>query len=211
MRLLGLTLRFRFEGEDRLQEIIATGQRVILASWHSRVILAACYMRELRPVVVMISRSRDGEYIAEIAERLGIDTIRGSSSRGGGTAVRELIDQIRGGKLAGHFVDGPRGPAGSIKPGIVYAAQHSGAWIIPFYGTAVTRFDTHSWDRMQVPLPFSRVLGRVGAPIAVPADLSREEFESIRKSVEEEMHRGYASLEAESKARQLPARATSDG
>jgi lysophospholipid acyltransferase (LPLAT)-like uncharacterized protein len=196
LRLLSLTLRVHTEGEERLQQLLAAGRPVVLASWHARLLLGIGYMRSYRPFV-MISQSRDGDLIAGIGERLGYRPVRGSSSRGGRRALLELERALSPGSLAGHLVDGPRGPAGEIKPGLILLAQRAGAVIIPTYATAAWRWEAHSWDRHQVPLPFSRVYLRFAEPIEVPPELSAEERESTRKRVEIEMARAYARYDAE--------------
>jgi hypothetical protein len=196
--LLGLltrTLRFRIEGEERLQALLAQGRRVVLLSWHGRILLA---LRPLLayPIVIMISESRDGARIAWLAERFGYATVRGSSSRGGVRALLQMIRAVKGGAIGGLAVDGPRGPAGEVKPGAILLASRSGAVLLPLYLDCRPRWVAPSWDGMRVPAPFARVDGSFGEPFAVPGDLSEAESEVLRLDIEKRMAEGYRALEA---------------
>ena len=101
------------------------------------------------------------------------------------------------GGVGGHVVDGPRGPAGEIKPGLIFLAQRSAAAIVPVYAGAARRWETPSWDRMQIPWPFSRVLVRYGPPVEVPKDLDAADSEQLRIDLELQMKSEYARLERE--------------
>ncbi|MEE9281378.1 MAG: DUF374 domain-containing protein, partial [Myxococcota bacterium] len=145
----------------------------------------------------MISRSRDGERIATICERIGYSTVRGSSSRSGARALREVVHLLKKNRVVGHVVDGPRGPAGEIKPGLVQIAQRSGAAIVPIYATAAHRWEAPSWDRMQIAYPFSRVLVRYGPAVEVSPELDAEASEQRCLELEQQMTAEYARLEAD--------------
>ena len=199
MRLLDRTLRFRVEGREPLSELRAAGQPVLLASWHGRVMLLPFHLRGLLEML-MVSQSRDGDRIAAVCERLGYQTVRGSSSRAGVRALLEFVKLLRRGRVGGHAVDGPRGPAGEIKPGLMLAAQRSGAAIVPIYAGAARRWEARSWDRMQVPKPGSRVLVRYDAPVDVPADLDADGVEKLRLELEQRMASEYARLERDLQA-----------
>ena len=194
MRLQGWSLRLRIEGREVVDELLAEGQPVLLASWHGRVLLLPFHLRGLLQTL-MISRSRDGARIAAICERLGYRTIRGSSSRSGARALLEFVRLLAKGGVGGHVVDGPRGPAGEIKPGLILLAQRSAAAIVPVYAGAAWRWETPSWDRMQIAWPFSRVLVRYGPPVKVPKDLDAADSEQLRIDLELQMKSEYARLE----------------
>ena len=190
------SLRLRPERFGVLDDLIARGRRVVLVGWHQRLYMGVGPFRRYRPVV-MISQSRDGERIARVAERLGWRTVRGSSSRGGAEALQEIIEALSSGGVAGHVVDGPRGPARRVKRGCVRLAASTGAAIIPVFLAARWRWEAHSWDRFHVPLPFSRLNVRVGDPIEVPPELSPGAEEEIRQQVEKALERGQAELDLE--------------
>lgn len=126
IRALHATLRVRHVDAENL-----TGTpQYILAFWHSHLLLML-HSRYRRPISVMISRSKDGEYIARVFDWYGVDAARGSSTRGGGAALRELLREARAGKNLVFTPDGPKGPARVVKEGVVYAAQASGLPIVP--------------------------------------------------------------------------------
>ncbi len=200
LRLHALSLRYRVEGLEAVHELLAAGKPVLLASWHGRVLLLPFHLRGLLQTL-MISRSRDGERIATICERIGYSTVRGSSSLAGARALREIVRLLKDNHVVGHAADGPRGPAGEIKPGLVLIAQRSGAAIVPIYATAAHRWEAPSWDRMQIAYPFSRVLVRYGPAVEVSPELDTEATEQLRLELEQQMQTEYARLEADLAAR----------
>ncbi len=197
LRLVGRTLRVRHEGEGPLIERLAAGRPVIVYGLHGHLLVGACDLGRYRPYV-MISQSRDGERIARTVEHVGFRPVRGSSSRGGVRALLQSVRLLRGPVVCGHVVDGPRGPRGEVKPGLILMAQRSGAMIIPvLYGVDRKWVARRSWDRMQVPLPFGRVVARFLAPRDVPRELPPEAAEALRLEIEQELAREEVRLEAE--------------
>ena len=194
LRLHGRTLRINAEGEEQVRALLGSGRPVILASWHGRVLLLPFHLRGLLETL-MISNSRDGERIAQVCQRLGYETVRGSSSQGGARALLKFVRRLRGGGVGGHVVDGPRGPAAEVKPGLILLAQRSGAAIVPIYASAARRWQARGWDSMQIAWPWSRVLVRYGEPIEVAKDLDADDSEQLRCDVETRMREGYALLE----------------
>src|SRR3954470_965279 len=180
---LGSSLTWRVEGVSHLQ-FEGAGRRPIMAFWHGRVLTATYYFRN-RAIVVMISENFDGEWIARIIQSFGYGTSRGSTSRGGQRALLQLKREMEEGKPAGFAVDGPRGPARKVQPGVVWLAKLTGNPVIPFHMEASKFWTLRSWDRTQIPNPFSTVALAVGAPIEVPADASEATIEAKRLEVEE--------------------------
>jgi hypothetical protein len=133
----------------------------------------------------MISRSRDGEMIARALRRTALTAVRGSSSAGGREALDELIAAVRSGRPGAFAVDGPRGPARQVKPGVVTAAQRTGVPIVPLSFAARRTVEAGSWDRTLIPLPGTRAVLAFGEPIAVPADAGDEARERIRRQLEQ--------------------------
>ena len=179
---LGSSLRWRVEGLEHL-DLNGSGRRPIMAFWHGRVLAATYYFRH-RGIVVMISENFDGEWIARIIERFGYGTSRGSSSRGGQRALLQLKREMESGKPAGFAVDGPRGPARKAQPGVVWLAKLTGNPVVPFHIEASSAWSLRSWDRTQIPKPFSVLALAVGAPIEVPADANDTMIELKRAEVE---------------------------
>ena len=127
-----------------------------MAFWHGRVLTATYYFRR-RGIVVMISENFDGEWIARIIEHFGFRTSRGSSSRGGQRALLQLKREMDQGRPSGFAVDGPRGPARKAQPGAVWLAKLTGNPVVPFHMEASSYWSLKSWDRTQIPTPFSTV------------------------------------------------------
>jgi lysophospholipid acyltransferase (LPLAT)-like uncharacterized protein len=179
---LGRSLRWKVEGLEHL-DLAAAGRQPIMAFFHGRVLTATYFFRD-RGIVVMISENFDGEWIARIIERFGYGTSRGSTSRGGQRALLKLKRFMDDGRPAGFAVDGPRGPAGIVQPGAVWLAKLTGNPVVPFHMEASKAWTLGSWDRTQIPRPFTTVSLVVGAPIYVSSDADDAAVESKRAEVE---------------------------
>jgi len=175
LRLLRASLRIRFHGDRQVRDWERSGRRFILAFWHRHMLLMRYAYRGDR-MTVLSSQSRDGELMVQVLRRLGIGTVRGSSTRGGVGGLRELIRAARDGSDLGITPDGPRGPARRVQPGVIAAAAMSGLPIVPV-AMAATRFRVLStWDRTLVPLPGAVVHVAYGEPLEVPRDGRPEEW-----------------------------------
>ncbi len=183
INLLGHTLRWRVEGLHHLEAIRAAGRQPVMAFWHGRILPATFYFRR-RGIVVITSENFDGEWIARIIERFGYGTARGSSSRGGLKAMLQLVRDMRQGSAAGFTLDGPRGPARVAQPGALWLARTTGNPVLPFHLEASRSWALRSWDRTQIPKPFSEVALVVGEPIDVGADVTDEQIERARRELE---------------------------
>ncbi len=171
VRVYCLTLRLKVENEEPWLDSLKGGGKVLLCVWHQQFFALIRHFeryRAYRPSI-MISQSQDGELIAAVAEKCGWTTVRGSSSRGGGRALKLLIEKLIETGLAAHILDGPRGPRGKVKSGVIHLAQATGAAIVPVCVEADKAWYFNSWDKFLLPKPFSRVTLRFG-------DLSRLAF-----------------------------------
>jgi lysophospholipid acyltransferase (LPLAT)-like uncharacterized protein len=180
---LGHTLRWRVEGLEHLETIRAAGRQPVMAFWHGRILPATYYFRR-RGIVVITSENFDGEWIARIIERFGYGTARGSSSRGGIKAMLQLRRDVQSGRPAGFTLDGPRGPARVAQAGAVWLASATGNPVLPFHLEASSHWSLNSWDRTQIPKPFSTVALSVGEPMDVPAEASDDTLEQARLELE---------------------------
>jgi len=169
IRLIGGTIRFEIENLEHLEEASRGGRLPIYTTWHDRVFLSTYFFRRRR-IVVMTSQSFDGEYIARFIQRFGFGAVRGSSTRGGIGALAEMVRLSRAGCPAGFMIDGPKGPRHEVKMGAVLLARKTGNPILPFVVNAERRLEAPSWDRLQVPLPFTRARVLIAPPICVPTD-----------------------------------------
>jgi lysophospholipid acyltransferase (LPLAT)-like uncharacterized protein len=174
------------EVESALIDCLKKGRKIIVAIWHQRIFIGMPYAKRfgwLSPSV-MISRSRDGEMIADIYRRFRFRPVRGSSSRGGKEALGAMISDLQKNPLAIHVLDGPRGPRGVVKPGLIVMAQSTGVPIYPIYVSVDRAWMLNSWDRTLIPKPFSRVSVRLGSPFSVPEQMDEVLFETTLKRFE---------------------------
>src|SRR6187200_2551184 len=179
---LGHTLRWRVEGLQHLEAILASGRQPVMGFWHGRILPATFYIRR-RGIVVITSENFDGEWIARIIERFGYGTARGSTSSGGKRALLRLVREMKGGRPAGFTLDGPRGPARVAQPGAVWLAMATGNPLLPFHLEASAAWTARSWDRTQVPKPFSTVGLAVGEPLYVEPRAAAEGLETARQEL----------------------------
>jgi lysophospholipid acyltransferase (LPLAT)-like uncharacterized protein len=186
IRALHAMLRVRHANSAALDSLHRDGRNYVYAFWHAH-LLVMIYARFARPATVMISQHRDGELIALTMERFGIEAARGSTTRGGSEALRGMLKAAGAGRVIIFTPDGPRGPRHSVQPGVIRAAQLAGIPIVPGALIAERRKQLSSWDRFEIPIPFSRALFLYGEPIEVPRELTAEEFESVRADVERRM------------------------
>ncbi len=186
--LIGCTLRFEYSSEPGGVENGEPPGFVIGPFWHRSVIVATWYFRR-RGVAVMTSRSFDGEYIARIIERFGFVAVRGSSSRGGSAALLGMNRALANGRIAAFTIDGPRGPRLVAKPGPVLLARMSGAPILCFYLAIERPWILRTWDRLMIPLPFSKVHVRWTKLIYVPADATNEQMNECHHQMQESLER----------------------
>jgi len=182
LRMLAGTLRVQHE-EAAVAPLWAARTPLIYAIWHGRILLLP-YLYGRRGAHVLTSRSRDGELVARWIRRFGLVPVRGSSSRGGGEALRVLTRALRSGCEVVVVPDGPRGPREVLKPGVIALARLSGAPIVPLAVGASREWRLRSWDDFRIPRPFARCVARFGEPIHVSRTADRAGEEAARKEVE---------------------------
>ncbi|HEX6640700.1 MAG TPA: lysophospholipid acyltransferase family protein [Thermoanaerobaculia bacterium] len=175
VRALSSTLRVRHVHPEHME---GTPQ-YILAFWHRHMLPLLGRSRWKPPIAVMTSRSKDGDISTNVLALYGVESARGSSTRGGSSALRGLLRKARDGRSMVFTPDGPRGPAGVVKDGVIFAAQASRLPILPMAYAAKKFIQLRSWDRMIIPKPFSKGLILYGAPIVVPRDGDTEEWRVI--------------------------------
>ncbi len=185
VKTMRLTTRYQCEGPD-------TKGPCIFALYHNRMIGAAgaaAPWAAIRPGVVLTSASKDGAKVAAAMACFGLGSVRGSSSRRGAAALVTLRKKIEEGYHICITPDGPRGPRYVVQPGIVKLASVAQVPIIPFLVNYEKYWQLNTWDKFQVPKPFSRAQVTFGEEIRVPAKLGSEELEMERKKVEEIMRK----------------------
>lgn len=189
--VIGVTLRYRIDDPAGLLARPVTGSHVFVF-WHNRIFLMPHLFRKywLRRkgrdrVAVLVSRSKDGALLSDVLAAFRLRCVRGSSSRGGKAALRELTRLVEDGFDIGITPDGPRGPRYELQPGCVNLAQLTGAPIIPISYDLSRKITFNSWDAFMVPLPFSRCRVRLGEAVRVARDADDAEAETRRVELEQ--------------------------
>jgi len=175
IRMICSTLRWQVRGREHLDTVEASGHRPIFTFWHVCILSATWFWRN-RGIVVMSSVSRDAEYTGRVIKRFGYGTARGSATRGGGRGLAEMAHCLDNGMEVAFTIDGPRGPAYVAKPGAVTLARHTGQPILPFHIAARSYIEVPSWDRLQIPLPFTHAASFIGEPIYVSRDATSQDI-----------------------------------
>ena len=184
IKLIGRTVKFEIEGWKNWEAASRDGRWPIYTFWHNRVFLSTYFWRQRR-IVVMTSRSFDGEYIARFIQRFGYGAARGSSTRGATGAVVEMVRLMRAGCPTAFTIDGPKGPRYVAKMGAVLLAKKTGSPILPFTITTERFWEAKkSWDGFQVPKPYTRARVDIAAPIYVAADANEEELKAKRDELQ---------------------------
>jgi len=193
VQTVAATLRFKLEDRSGFFHG-APREQMIFALWHNRLALSAilyrryvlCHKRERR-IAGMVSASRDGGLLSEIFARFGIEPVRGSSSRRGPQALREMVSRAEAGYDLAITPDGPRGPCYTVQEGVIATSQLTGLAIVPVSYQLNWKIRLKSWDRFQIPLPFARCRVTVGQPVRVGRDATEPEREQLRQQLETEL------------------------
>lgn len=178
---------------------LALAPPLVLAFWHGQQVPLLSVRR--RPTATLVSLSRDGELQSGVMHALGLEVVRGSGSRAGASGLRAMVSQLRAGRDAAFAADGSRGPLHRAKPGAARAATLAGALLVPVAGAARHRIVlARAWDRLELPLPFARVVVFVGA--AVDARLALDAPGALESAIDAARQRATALLDAKSAARE---------
>ncbi len=180
---IGATLGYEIEGSEHLDKIAEDGKSPIYALWHNRIFAITYYFKK-QEIVVMTSQSFDGEYIARFIKRFGYGASRGSSTRGGVGALVEMIRVSKQNIPTGFMIDGPKGPKYVAKSGAVLLAKKTGNPIVPLIVEAEKFWEVKSWDRLQIPKPFSRAKVFIAEPVYVEKNAGEVEIEKSRQELQ---------------------------
>ena len=197
VRAMNCTVRIHEHALDPRVYPARGGEPFIYLFWHENMAIPAALIRKV-DISVLISQHRDGELIAQTIGFLGASVVRGSSSRGGGQAIRDMLEAIKQRHLA-ITPDGPRGPRRVVQPGAVFLASHAGIEIVPV-GVAVTReWRAKSWDKMMIPKPFAQAHVVLGKPIAIPPGLDKQALEPYQQLCQRGMDEAQSLAESKIK------------
>lgn len=187
IRFVYATNRWSVEGAEHPRRLRDAGRPFILAFWHGRLMMIPMAWQRLAPIHMLISAHRDGRIIADAVAYFGVQTVTGSTRRGGGAALRTMVRALTAGDCVGITPDGPAGPAMVASAGIVNVARLGRVPIVPVVFAASRRFLMPSWDKMQIALPFGRGVFLWGEPIEVGGDLDEAGVERARQLIEARM------------------------
>jgi lysophospholipid acyltransferase (LPLAT)-like uncharacterized protein len=187
--LIGPTLRYSISFEEPPSPPDATHERPVIYSFWHRAVFASTWLWRKAGIGVMVSRSFDGEYIARIIEKLGFIAVRGSSSRGGASALLGLKSQLEQGSSVAFTIDGPRGPKYVAKLGPVLLSRASAVPMAAFYVALSDAWVLNTWDAMMIPKPFSKALARIGAKMRVPADADEAQMAEYHRQLQAALER----------------------
>lgn len=165
---LASTWRYDVIGQERWDALYEGAPGYACMLWHEA-LLPLLWWHRRQDAVIVVSEARDGQYLADFAERIGFRLVRGSSTRGGTRALLAAVRELEAGEVLAVTPDGPRGPRRQIKPGVLAAAQRSGTVVLPVHAEAESAWRLNSWDRFCVPKPFSRIRVAYGSPFGVEA------------------------------------------
>ncbi|WP_417841960.1 lysophospholipid acyltransferase family protein [Terasakiella sp.] len=189
IRFVYVTGRWQIVNGEAAQQYWDADKPFILAFWHGRILLMPYCWNRKKAIHMLISQHRDGQLIARTVGHFGIQTIEGSTSKGGATALRSMLKSLKNGECIGITPDGPRGPRMRASNGVVNVAKMAQVPVIPCAFGSVTRKHVRSWDRFCVAFPFSKGVFVWGNPIHVPKEAKGAELEAYRLKVEEELTR----------------------
>ena len=192
MRLWFATCRVHVHDRDKFPDPMRTGKPVIASFWHYSLVYQFYFLRG-HQATVMVSASRDGEYIARLAGHFGFRAARGSRNHKGAEGLKTLFRAVREGRSCALVADGSQGPPRVAQPGAILLASRGGLPVVPMMWSADRYFTVRSWDRTAIPKPFARVDFYFGEPLHVPAQLSAEGIEEYRLLLEGRLNELYAT------------------
>ncbi len=186
IRLICSTVKYEIEGWENFEKIENAEKTPIFTFWHNNIFLITYFFRN-RKIVVMTSQSLDGEYTSRFLKRFGYGSVRGSSTRGGVGALVSMIRLMRENVPIGFANDGPKGPKFVAKIGSCVLAKKTGNPLMPFNIEPKNFWTINSWDKMQIPKPFTRALLKISEPIYVEKDANDEILENKRLDLQKSL------------------------
>ncbi len=187
--LIGPTLRYSISWEEPPSPLDATLEKSVIYSFWHRAVFASAWLWRKTGIAVMVSRSFDGEYIARTIEKLGFVAVRGSSSRGGATALLGLKSELEKGNLVVFTIDGPRGPKYVAKPGPLLLSRATAFPMAAFYVALSDAWVLNTWDALMIPKPFSKALVRFSTKVQVPAEANDAQMAEFYRQLQAMLER----------------------
>jgi lysophospholipid acyltransferase (LPLAT)-like uncharacterized protein len=193
LKILHFTYRIKIVDNTGLNDKI--GKKPIYIVWHQRFFPAVIPLSKRKPIAAIVSKSKDGDLAAGVIRRLGWLSVRGSSSSGGAIALKQINRLCKQGYSAGHVVDGPRGPFGEVKPGLILLAKITGMPVVPMIISPEKKWQFGSWDKFIIPKPFSRIILKYESEIYIPQSVTRQDIGSIQSSLRDLLFKSHNELD----------------
>ncbi len=194
IKILSSSLNIKYINREKVEESIKAGDKIIFAFWHQRQFFLVNPHSGFR-LALMTSLSKDGELQTAILSKFGYRCIRGSSSKGGVSALKAMVRIVREGYNVALAVDGPKGPIYEVKDGILFLAKMTKAVIIPVSASSKSFVFKKAWDRYMLPIPFSKAVIIYGEPITIS---EKDEISVKREEVKRSLD--YLTLTADKEA-----------
>lgn len=180
------TFRYNLTVGDNVQKLLDEGKRLVLCSWHNQLGLIVGKADHYR-AVTMISRSKDGEILANVVKSMGMEVVRASSSKGASTGTMEMLEYMKKGHHAIMAVDGPKGPVYEFKSGTLYLAKKTDKVIVPIVCNCKRFFRFNSWDKFLLPKPFAKIDIYLPEAFVLSDSVEKADVEKEAKEVENKM------------------------
>lgn len=178
----------KIKNYENLKQLDADGKKYVVAFWHGKM-LFGWYFFKNKGFAGLTSQSKDGDILASVLEKWGYSVVRGSSSKGGSEALNRVVDEIKSGRCASMTPDGPKGPSHQMKAGAAVAAKKTGVPLILMGISYKRKTRLKSWDRFEIPHPFSFVKVVFSDPVYFDQSLQKEELSAMLPDIEKEFHR----------------------
>ncbi len=184
IRFIHATGQWRIENGTIPDKLVAEGKTFITCFWHGRLLMMSYAWPYKPPFHMLISGHADGQLIAKTINRLGFNTVEGSTKRGGGSALRAMMRKLNEGGYIGITPDGPRGPRMQASSGAIALAKLAGVPILPLSYSASSWKMFQSWDRFVLPRPFAKGVFIWGEPIEISKEADDASLEAARQELE---------------------------
>ena len=181
--LTGVTAKISWVGKEIVDEMIESNRPFIICAWHNDIYFSTWLLKEMN-LTALISSSRDGEYINQVLSGFGFRAVRGSSTRGGISAMKQLVRCLKEGQPIAITPDGPQGTIHKVQEGIIALAKITGVPIITWRYEGNSCWNLNSWDNHKVPKPFSKISSVFGQPFYIPKSASNSDLENYCQQLE---------------------------
>ena len=184
IKLISLTIKWKYIDKKYPEKLWKNNENFILCFWHGRLLMIPFSWKRGKNINMLISEHPDGQLISKTVKYFGINTIHGSSSKGGTKALRNIIKTLRSGQSVGITPDGPRGPRMKMNSAIIKIAGLTGYKILPLSCSVKNKFFLNSWDKFLVALPFGKGCFVWGKPLKINKDISKKQDLKLSNKLE---------------------------